>query len=302
MPDFIQQISDLFNRMPWIDSAAKPVQTAVSKVFESGGKVGTQIANLLNGTWLGHPVHPMLTDVPVGAWTASLALDALEASTGQEGIGRAADMAVAIGVAGAAGSAISGLADWQHTVGESRRTGFVHALLNTLSLGLFIGSMVARGKRDRGLGRALALAGYGIVSFSAYLGGDLVYRQRIGVDHAPEDEEIDTKDAFIPILAEDQLPEGRLTIATLNNIPLVLLREGDQVYALAETCAHLGGPLADGKLVRGPEGQPVVVCPWHGSNFDMDNGAVLQGPSAYPQPCFEARIQDGQVEVRHRVA
>jgi nitrite reductase/ring-hydroxylating ferredoxin subunit/uncharacterized membrane protein len=301
MPDYIESLSRFFNRQTWLDPAAESVQKAVNQVFQSGGKVGTLIADLLNGTWLGHPLHPVVTDVPVGAWTAAITLDAVEASTGQRGIGKAADIAVIIGVAGAAGSAISGIADWQHTVGESRRVGFIHGTLNTLSLGLFVASLIARSGRNRGLGQALALAGFTVVSASAYLGGDLVYRQKIGVDHAPEDADIDTKDAFVPILAADQLPEGKLTIARLNNIPLVLLRQGGDVYALAETCAHLGGPLADGKVVTGPEGQPVVVCPWHGSHFDMDNGSVLQGPSAYPQPCFEARIREGQVEVRHRV-
>lgn len=299
MPEFIQTISKLFQRQKWIDRAAAPLQKGVNSVLENNSPVAGKAADLLNGTWLGHPLHPVLTDIPIGAWAAAVTLDTIEANTGVVGFGRAADTAVALGVAGAAGSAITGLADWQHTTGESRRMGMVHALLNTVALGLFIGSLFARGKRNRSLGRGLAMAGLGIAGASAYLGGDMVYRQKIGVNHAPQEAEIQVRE-FVPVLAADQLPENRLTIAMLNNTPLVLLRRGQQVYALAETCAHLGGPLADGEVREGPQGRPAVICPWHGSTFDMDEGTVLHGPSAYPQPCFEARIHDGMVEVRNR--
>lgn len=293
-------LSKWFNREAWLDRFAEPVQSFITKLLNSAGPAGQKIANLLNGTWLGHPLHSVITDVPIGAWTAAITLDAMEASTGRKGIGRAADVAVTLGVASAATAALAGFADWQHTVGESRRVGFTHALLNTVALGLYVSSMVARSSRQRGLGRALALAGFGVVSASAYLGGDLVYRLKIGVDHAPEEEEIKTDD-YQAIMPAAQLPENRLYRAQLNNIPLVLLRRGERIYALAATCAHLGGPLDEGSLEEGPQGQPVVVCPWHSSQFDMQNGSVINGPSAYPEPCFDARIRDGQVEVRHRI-
>jgi len=299
MPEFIKTLSSLFERETWIDRAAVPLQRAVNRVLRIGGPVGQKAADALNGVWLGHPLHPVMTDIPVGAWTAAVVLDSMEASSGSRGMAKAADTAVAIGVAGAVGSAVTGLADWQHTTGETRRMGMVHALLNTAALGLFLASMLARAGRSRSLGRTLALTGYAVAGASAYLGGDMVYRQKMGVNHAPDEESLEVQD-FVPVLPAEQLPEGRLTIALLNTTPLVLLRRGEQIYALAETCAHLGGPLADGELADGAEGQPVVVCPWHGSHFDMENGAVVQGPSAYTQPCFEARIHDGQVEVRRK--
>jgi nitrite reductase/ring-hydroxylating ferredoxin subunit len=123
---------------------------------------------------------------------------------------------------------------------------------------------------------------------------------KIGIDHAPEDTEIKT-DGYQAIMPADQLPENRLYRAQLNNVPLVLLRRGERVYALATTCAHLGGPLDEGSLERGPQGQLAVICPWHGSRFNMQTGEVLNGPSAYPEPCFDAHIRDGQVEVRHLI-
>ncbi len=300
MSDIVQTVNAFFIKETWIGKTAEPVKTAVNTFFGKAGHTGRQIQNFLNGTWLGHPLHPVLTDIPIGAWTAAIALNSIEASTGQKGIGKAADTAIAIGVAGAAGSAVSGIADWQFTYEESLRTGFVHGLLNTVALGLFIGSMVARSSHNRSMGRFLALTGFTIASASAYLGGDLVYRQRVGVDHAPERTTLDT-DGFVAVLPSDQLPEKKLTKAMLNDTPLVLYREGESVYALANTCAHMGGPLNEGHM-HTEEGHPKVDCPWHDSRFDMVNGDVINGPSAFPQPCFDARIRDGQVEVRHQSA
>ncbi len=298
MSDFVQNLSNLFQSADRIDALAKPVQETVIKLFKSGGPVGTRIADFLHGIWLGHPLHPVMTDIPVGAWTAAVLLDTMEASSGSRGMGKAADAAVALGIAGAVGSAATGIADWMHLRGESRRTGFTHALLNTMALSLFIGSLVARGNRSRGLGRMLALTGYTIAGASAYLGGDLVFRQKIGVNHAPK--QIDAPE-YTAVLPVEQLPENQLTRAMLDDTPLVLLRRGMQVYALAESCAHLGGPLAEGDLDSTADGRPTVVCPWHGSVFDMTSGDVLHGPSAYPQPCLMARINNGQVEVAHRM-
>jgi nitrite reductase/ring-hydroxylating ferredoxin subunit len=125
---------------------------------------------------------------------------------------------------------------------------------------------------------------------AAYLGGHLVYKKRLGVDHSadyppPED--------FLPVLAETELPENELKRVTANGMPVLLLRRGKHIYAIAETCAHLGGPLSEGKLE-----DTSVRCPWHGSCFSLEDGRVLEGPSVHPQPVLEVRIHNGQIEVR----
>jgi nitrite reductase/ring-hydroxylating ferredoxin subunit len=220
----------------------------------------------------------------------------MESSTGRRAFGRGADAAITLGVAGAVSAAATGLTDWQHLTGESRRTGMSHALFNTLALGLFIGSLVSRKGKNRGMGRVLALAGLSAATAGAYLGGDLVFRQKVGVNHAPEG--VDTP-RFEPVMAEADLPDNTLKRAYLNDVPLVLLRRGEQIYALAETCAHLGGPLADGEIGENDdEGHPSVICPWHGSTFALNDGRIITGPSAYPQPCFETRVRNSQIEVR----
>jgi nitrite reductase/ring-hydroxylating ferredoxin subunit/uncharacterized membrane protein len=297
MTDLIQEINQVLKRQTWLDHSGASLQDFIQGLYTQGGQTGRKIADFLHGTWLGHPLHPVITDVPIGAWTVAVALDALDGD-GNSGVGTAADAAIGLGVASAIAAAAAGFTDWTHLTGESRRTGFAHALLNIASLGFFIGSLAARKSHDRDSGRMLALIGYMAAGISAYLGGDLVFRQKVGVDHAPSD--IPVKD-FTPVIALDQLRENQLTLAKVEDIPLVVLRRGEQVYILANTCSHLGGPLAEGSLTDTAQGCPTVTCPWHGSQYSLVDGAVLNGPATYPQPAFEVRIQGGQVEVRRLV-
>jgi nitrite reductase/ring-hydroxylating ferredoxin subunit/uncharacterized membrane protein len=297
MSDLVQGMKREINRQAWIDQAAVPLQEAVKKIYASGGQLGQKVMDFMHGAWLGHPLHPVLTDVPIGAWTVAVVLDAVEASSGSHGMRKAADTAVGLGIAGAVGAAVTGVTEFMHLNGESRRTGFLHAALNTMALGFFIASLAARKDRNRGLGRNLALTGYSVAALSAYLGGDLVFRQKIGVNHAPKDIKAEDFTAVMPV---DRLTENQLTRASVNGTEIVLLRRSGQVFVLAQSCAHLGGPLSEGQLSTAKDGHPAVTCPWHGSTFNMATGDVISSPSAYPQPCFEARIFNGQVEVRHR--
>src|SRR5215203_6804600 len=167
---------------PAIDRIAKPLSQAIRDGFESAGPAGQQAKNALHGVWLGHPLHPVFTDVPIGAWTTALALDV--AANGDPGMRRAATFAIGVGLAGAAGAAVSGLTDWSETDGQSRRTGLIHGLLNIAATTLFAAAYAARRSDSHDRGRTYAWAGYAIAVGSAYLGGDLVYAQRIGVTHA----------------------------------------------------------------------------------------------------------------------
>jgi nitrite reductase/ring-hydroxylating ferredoxin subunit/uncharacterized membrane protein len=293
----------------WLDTVADALQPAVKDAFTApGGVRGTQrspakrslatitrparrgVKNFLHGTWLGHPLHPVLTDIPLGAWTATLLLDALGDRRGRSGVARAADASLALGLAGALGSAVTGLTDWSETDGRPRRVGMAHAALNAGATLLFGGSLLCRGRGHRGTGRGLAVTGYLAALAAAYLGGELVYHEQIGVDHSSGRE---LPEKFTPVLDESELPEGKLRRVLYKETPLLLVRRGGHIYSLAETCAHLGGPLAQGKL----EGD-TVVCPWHASRFSLGSGEVIDGPSAFPQPCLQARTRNGKIEVR----
>lgn len=286
-----KDIVDIIERQDWIDKISDPVHTGVDAFYRSLGGIGKKIENFLNGTWLGHPLHPVLTDIPTGSFTTAVVLDVMESTTGKKAYGKGADIALAVGVAGGVASAVSGLTDWHYLGKKRRRFGMIHALLNITSLVFYSGSLALRGSKKRSAGRWMAYTGYALTTVAAYLGGDLVYRQKIGVNHAPE---IPVSDEWKFVMFLDQVREGELQKVDFNGIPVLLVRQGDQVYAIAETCAHLGGPLSEGEL----RDDFSVVCPWHGSRYDLKTGKVLDGPSAYPQPCFQVRVQNSRVEIK----
>jgi nitrite reductase/ring-hydroxylating ferredoxin subunit len=274
---------------PWLGAVGKPLSEAVRALFRNAGPAGATAKNALHGVWLGHPLHPVLTDIPLGAWTTALALDAREVATGDSAYGRAADFAVGIGVLGALGAAITGLNDWSETDGRSRRLGLVHGLLNLTATTLVAGSYALRRNGSRSTGRAATVAGYSVALAAAYLGGNLVYRDRIGVTHASVAE----PEEFTPVLESSSVPENSMRKATIEDASFLVVRQHQRVCALAHSCAHLGGPLSEGTLKDGS-----VVCPWHGSEFALADGRVLNGPATQAQPCFAVREQAGHVELR----
>ena len=272
---------------PAIDRVADPLSKAVRGAYEAAGPAGQQAKNVLHGVWLGHPLHPVFTDLPIGAWTTALALDA--ASQGDPGMRRAATFAMGVGLAGAAGAAVTGLTDWSETNGRSRRAGLIHGLLNITATTLFAAAYAFRRKDSHDGGRKCAWTGYAIALGAAYLGGDLVYGQRIGVTHADGD----TPEDFTPVLESAALPENTMARARAGNTDVLLVRQHGRVCALVHSCAHLGGPLSEGTLKDGS-----VVCPWHGSEFALDDGRVLNGPATQNQPCLTVRERGGQIEVK----
>ncbi len=281
--------AEIIHRMPWIDPAAAAMQKGAAALLTRDG-APTPVKSFLNGRWLGHALHATLTDIPVGAWTTTLVMDGVALSSSSEGLERGADMSLAFGVAGAVAAAVAGVADWSDTEGETRRTGMVHALLNTVALSMNVLSLVRRRRGDRAAGIALSTAAYGIASASAYLGGELVYSHGVGVSHQiwPE-----PPSEFTPVLEAAGLPENKLTRGRAGDVSICLLRRGNEVYAFGEWCTHLGGPLADGQL----DGN-LVTCPWHGSQFDVTTGAVERGPATQPAHRFTARLRAGKVEVK----
>jgi nitrite reductase/ring-hydroxylating ferredoxin subunit/uncharacterized membrane protein len=279
------------DRQRWLDTTAEALQPAVRRAFDALGPARRHVKNFLHGTWLGHPLHPALTDIPLGAWTATLLLDAIGDRRGRPGVARAADASLALGLAGAVGAAATGLTDWSDTDARPRRIGVAHAALNGGATLLFAGSLLCRRRADRELARGLALAGYLAALAAAYLGGELAFHEQIGMDHSAGR---DLPEEFTRVLAESDLPEGELKRVRYNETPLVLVKRGDRLYAFVERCAHLGGPLAEGRLEA-----DTIVCPWHASRFALGTGEVVDGPSAFRQPCLEVQARDGQIEVRN---
>jgi nitrite reductase/ring-hydroxylating ferredoxin subunit len=279
----LHRLARRLERLEALDSVAAPVAGLVGRLVRP-----RPVRNLLSGTDLGHPLHPVLTDVPIGAWSMSVLLDAVGGRQGE----RAADVLLLTGIAAAVPTAASGLNDWSDTLGGSRRVGLVHAGLNVTALGLFIGSLCARGAGCRDTGRRLSLAAYGCMGAGGYLGGHLTFVKAVNVNHTAFE---DRPTEWTPVLADAELAEGALRKVSADGASVLLYRSGGEVLALASTCSHMGGPLEEGEVADG-----CVTCPWHGSTFALDDGHIVRGPASTPQPCYDTRVQDGRIEVRAR--
>ena len=165
------------NRQNWLEPLADRLQSALSHTATAAGLAGQEVEDALHGRWLGHPLHPVLVNVPIGAWTVAAALDAMEEVSGNRALGSGADAAVGLGLVGALGAAITGIADWRHTDGQARRVGLAHGLLNTGALALYTTSLILRRVKARRAGRGVAALGYVVANVSAYLGGHLVFNE-----------------------------------------------------------------------------------------------------------------------------
>jgi nitrite reductase/ring-hydroxylating ferredoxin subunit/uncharacterized membrane protein len=272
-----------------LDPVSDALQSAVRGVFSQAPQ---PIRDLLDGTWLGAPLHPVLTDIPIGASVTAVALDALPLGDGDASLERAADGALAVAVLGAVPAAATGLRDWSYVRGEAKRIGTGHALLNSTALVLNCMSLLARKTDRRSTGRLLAAAGLGFTTLAAHLGGELSFGLGIRVNRtafdAPERD-------FVDVAGKEDVPEAGVSAVTVGGVDVVLAQVDGRICAIAATCSHLGGPLA-----RGERRDNDIVCPWHGSRFDLCTGDVVNGPAVYPQPIYDVKVEAGRVSIRSK--
>ncbi len=288
----IKRTVDSLQRQSWLGPAGDYLKRFATAVYSGGGTSKRLLRNSLSGTWLGHPAHPMIVTVPAGAWVTSAMLDLCDvrSDSTERGFGQAADATILLGLGSALVAAASGLNDWRFTSERSQRIGTLHGLANVAAVTLMGASSLLRWRGARTAGQVVSTGGLLLTGAAAYLGGQLVGGEKIGVDHSATD---GIPATFTKVVALDDLPDGTLHGATVGDTRIVLLRRGERVYALADTCSHLGGPLHEGELR-----DDCVICPWHGSRFSMVDGRVIDGPASFPQPALETRIAAGQVEVR----
>ncbi len=266
--------------MSALDRPAEVVASVVRRVIPDG-----PVRDLASGTPAGHPLHPALVAVPMGAW---LSAGYLDFATDNDD---AARRLIGLGLLGALPAAATGGSDWLDTDGRERRVGFVHAVLNWTAIGLYGTSWLLRRRDRHGAGAGFALAGAGTLGAAGWLGGHLAYALGVGVDTT----------AFLALVPDwtdaasaDDLPLGLPVRATAEGVAVFLLRTDTGVVALADRCTHRGAPLDEGTL----EGD-CIVCPWHGSKFDVHDGSVKRGPATRPQPVYEVREVDGRIQVRY---
>lgn len=280
---------------PFAERLSDTLQHIIQVVVGSQRKPPRRLKSLLNGTWFGHPLHPVITDIPVAAWMITAVFDVLWliSPTAFAWAARGAEVTVLLGLLGALGAIVTGLTDWSDTYGAERGVGLNHALFNALATMLYLVSFVLRllqAPGDSILTAIIGFVGLASVIYAAYLGGDMVFTKGTGVNHTAWEAAGDDYEA---VLAVESVEENKLYRVTAAGVPAVLLRQGLQFYAISATCPHAGGPLDEGAL----EGD-IVECPWHGSHFCMRDGRVLTGPATVNAPRYDVRVRNRQVEIK----
>jgi nitrite reductase/ring-hydroxylating ferredoxin subunit len=264
-----------------LDAPADAVARVVTTAIPPGRR-----KDLLSGTWLGHALHPLLTDLPIGFWTSAWALDHL----GGKRSANAARTLVGLGILSAVPTAITGASDWGDTMGKERRVGLVHATANTVALTAYVVSYVERRRGRRKQGILWGWIGAGAATVGGHLGGHLIAGRGVGVDHTAFE---DGPDDWTPAGSAMDLREGAPIAVRADGVDVLVVQEGDRLLALSDRCTHRGAPLHEGRIEAG-----CIVCPWHDSAFRLEDGEIARGPAALPQPRYEARVRDGVVEVR----
>ena len=280
-------------------SAVRAVEHAEA-LDEPGKKLGKAIRDslgpgalkdTLSGTWLGHPLHPLLTDVVIGSLTSATVLDVL----GGDADGEAAERLIAVALAAYPPTVLTGVHDWADTEvvdPRIRRVGIAHATANVTALGLYAASLAARRRGARGAGKLLGLAGAAALATGGYLGAHMSFVQGVGPNQTAFDP---GPDDWTDASATADLTDGEPRGVVVGDSPVLLVRRGESLHALHDRCSHRGCLLSDGEL----DGE-IVECACHGSRFRLEDGSVERGPATAPQPSFDTRERDGRIEVRLR--
>ncbi len=270
-----------------LDGVAGIVRDATHKLLRPGA-----IKDAVHGVWLGHPLHPALAQVPVGCFLGAAVLDV----TGDRGPG--SGRLIGCGIAASAPAALAGLADYADAHEEQQRVGVLHAATNSAALLCYLGSLTLRSKGSRTAGVAWGLIGFSLVAVSATLGGDLSFRRAVGPNHAAEVPHSGPA-AWVDLGAVDEFSDSEPVRRIAGLIPVLVLRTGSRFVVLHDRCSHMAAPLHQGEIVE-RDGEQCLECPWHGSVFRLDDGAVVNGPATAPQPVLDTRVRAGRLAAKVR--
>ena len=278
-------------RQGWLEPVSDFVQKVVGGFYGALGQPGRMLRDLMHGVWpLGHPLHPALTDVPLGAWFAAVVLG-FASDIWPQLPAVASPAALAVGVVVSLGAAAAGYTDFHDTFALERRAAMLHGLTMTLVIVVMVISLaVSVFHGSPGLALGIATVGLVISLFGAYIGGHLTFRFGTMVNRHAFTE---FPDEWFEAGAAKDFVEGQMRLVNAGPIPVLVLRRGGKLEAIANTCSHAGGPLNEGTLQ-----DDVVTCPWHGSKFCVRDGAVRGGPATFAQPVYLVREESGRVKLR----
>ncbi len=282
----------VLRKIPELQEQAHHVSRGLHHEILKGGEPAREAADILHGQWLGHPLHAALVEATVGAWFLGSVLDCIALAIGDERVEKCADGLIDLGNLCAVPTAATGLTDFTTIPEEAMASGATHGLLNVCG---FVCNLLSAGARKSGLrplGVLLSAVATGGVLASAWLGGELVYRHRVGVNRTREPE---GPQDWQPVLNENELPADQPKRIEVNGTPVLLYRHEDTVYAMGAVCGHAAGALEQGTF----DGTH-VTCPLHQSVYDVRDGSVVHSPSLYPEPTYDVRIREGQIEIKAR--
>lgn len=290
MSDTPQQLPE---HSPFAERFSDGLQGVLQKMLGTQRQTPRRLKSLLNGTWLGHPLHPMLTDIPITAWIVTALFDIIWLISHTTWAAYGAFVTVIVGLLAALAAAVTGLTDWSDSYGSERRVGLNHALFNVLAVILYLVSFILRllaGPGDTVLAAILGFIGLVSVTYAGYLGGEMVFVKGTGVNHTAWEAGGEDYEA---VMAVADVGENTLHRVVVAGVPVVLLRQGEQFFAISATCPHASGPLDEGTLSG-----DIVECPWHGSRFCMRDGRVLTGPAVVNAPRYDVRVENGQIALK----
>ncbi len=269
----------------FLDGVSAAIQKTVRRVIRPG-----PVKDVLHGVPMGHPLHPMAVQLPIGAWTSAVLLDFVP------GAGKASRVLLAVGLAAAGPAVVSGVADWLELHPQQQRVGLVHSAANAAGTLLFGTSLVLRCTRHERAGTIVSAAALAIVAIGGTLGGQLAYRQAAGANHAEAVPHL-VAPGWHRLGELEDFSVGKLERRVVGEVPVLVWRPANgNVTVLSNECSHLSGPLSEGTVVDA-NGNACVECPWHHSRFSLATGQVMGGPATSPQAAFETRILDGVIEV-----
>jgi nitrite reductase/ring-hydroxylating ferredoxin subunit/uncharacterized membrane protein len=284
------QTEPVLRKIPHLEKQAHTVSRGIHAGVLKGGRPARKAADVLHGTWLGHPLHPALTDFTIGAWVFGCIFDWIGLLGKSRSAEKAADRLIDMGNIAAVPTALSGLMDYSTIPHDAMATGATHGLLNALG---FVGNLFSASARKSGrrtTAVALSTAVCSGLMVSAWLGGKLVYRHRVGVNRTQEPE---GPEGWAPVLDDVELPEGEPKRVEVDGSPVLLYRHEGTIYAIGAICGHAAGPLDEGSF----DGTH-VTCPWHQSVYDVRDGSIVHGPTCHPEPAYDVRVQDGRIELK----
>jgi nitrite reductase/ring-hydroxylating ferredoxin subunit/uncharacterized membrane protein len=290
--DLSERLESAIVRSRAVKRFAGPLDSWLNRHFQTGPLRPLKL--FLNGSWLGHPLHSVLTDVPIGAWTITILLD-LALLVFRVNVGVAASIAASLGVIAALATIATGLMDWMDVNPPEKAVGVVHGVLNSTATVLFSTSLAIRWNhhwQTTPVAFVVALAGYLVLMVGSFLGGILVYHLGVLINRnayrsGPE--------GFATALAAAKLSENQPLRVDVDGQPILLVRSGEEVFAVGAVCSHYGAPLEEGKLSG-----DTIQCPWHASRFALGDGRVREGPACAALPSYDVRIAGGQIQVRLR--